>query len=114
MRYFLEGVVTTADEALATTRRILALFDSDRQKIEGLGRAAASIFRAHEYLQKKPITGIREMAEALGLTYPTVASALDRMTGLGIVRELTGYARNRVFAYSLYVGLLSEGTEPLA
>lgn len=114
MRYFLEGVVTTADEALATTRRILALFETDRRKIEGLGRAAASTFRAHEYLQRKPITGIREMARDLGLTYPTVASALDRMSTLGIVRELTGYARNRVFAYSPYVDLLSEGTEPLA
>jgi Fic family protein len=113
MRYFLDGVVTAADEALATTRRILALFDADRRKIEGLGRAAASTFRAHEYLQKKPITGIREMQKDLGLTYPTVASALDRMTKLGIVRELTGYARNRVFAYSPYVELLNEGTEPL-
>lgn len=105
--------MTTADEALATTRRILALFEADRRKIEGLGRAAVSTFRAHEYLQRKPITGIREMAKDLGLTYPTVASAMDRMSKLGIVRELTGYARNRVFAYSPYVDLLSEGTEPL-
>ena len=96
MRYFLEGVVTTADEALATTRRILALFEADRRKIEGLGRAAVSTFRAHEYLQRKPITGIREMAKDLGLTYPTVASAMDRMSKLGIVRELTGYAQSRI------------------
>jgi len=53
------------------------------------------------------------MAKDLGLTYPTVASALDRMKKLHIVTELTGYKRNRVFAYAPYVALLSEGTEPI-
>ena len=113
LRFFLNGVVDTAEEALTTTRRILALFDRNRRQLEGLGRAAASAFRAHEYLKRKPITGIREMAKDLGLTYPTVASTLDRMKKLRIVKELTGYKRNRVFAYAPYVEMLSEGTEPI-
>jgi len=113
LRFFLNGVVETSEEALTTTRRILALFDTNRRRLEGLGRAAASAFRVHEYLQQKPITGIREMAKDLGLTYPTAASALDRMKKLHIVAELTGYKRNRVFAYAPYVELLSEGTEPI-
>ncbi len=113
LRFFLQGVVETAGEALATTRRILALFDKDRRRLEGLGRAAASAFRVMELLQKKPITGVQEMAKELELTYPTVASALVRMKKLRIVKELTGYKRNRVFAYAPYVEILSEGTEPL-
>jgi Fic family protein len=113
LRFFLSGVVETAEEGLKTTRRILALFEKDRRQLEGFGRAAASAFRAHEYLQRKPVTGIREMAKDLGLTYPTVASTLDRMKKLRLVKELTGYKRNRVFAYAPYVELLSEGTEPI-
>ena len=113
LRFFLRGVIDTADEALATTHRILALFEADRRKLESLGRAAASTFRVHEQLQRKPITGVRELEHTLGLTYPTVAASLDRMMKLGIVKELTGYARNRVFAYQPYVALLSEGGEPL-
>ncbi len=53
------------------------------------------------------------MEKDLGLTYPTVAGALDRMKKQRIVKELTGFKRNRVFAYARYVALLSEGTEPL-
>lgn len=53
------------------------------------------------------------MAGALELTYPTVAATLGRMKKLGIVKELTGFKRNRIFAYGPYVELLSEGTEPL-
>jgi Fic family protein len=113
VRFFLEGVISTSDEAVSTTRRILTRFEKDRRSLETLGRAAASAFRVHEYLQKKPITGIREMEKNLGLTYPTVAGALDRMKKLRIVNELTGFKRNRVFAYAPYVELLSEGTEPI-
>jgi Fic family protein len=113
VRFFLEGVISTSGEAVSTTRRILALFEKDRRSLEDLGRAAASAFRVHEYLQKKPITGIREMERDLALTYPTVAGALDRMKKLRIVKELTGFKRNRVFAYAPYVELLSEGTEPI-
>jgi Fic family protein len=113
IRFFLEGVIATSDEAMATTRRILALFEKDRRQIEKLGRAAASAFRVHEYLQKKPITGIREMEKDLGLTYPTVAGALARMKKHRIVKELTGFKRNRVFAYAPYIELLSEGAEAI-
>ena len=113
VRFFLEGVVATSEEAVSTTRKILALFEKHRRGLEKFGRAAGSAFRVHEYLQKKPITGIREMERDLGLTYPTVAGALDRMKELGMVKELTGFKRNRVFAYAPYVELLSEGTEPI-
>jgi Fic family protein len=113
VRFFMEGVISTSGEAIATTRRVLALFDEDRRKLEKLGRAAASAFRVHEFLQKKPIAGIRELEKALDLTYPTVAGALDRMKKVGIVKELTGFKRNRVYAYGPYVALLSEGTDPI-
>ena len=113
LRFFLEGVISTSDEAVSTTRRILALFEKDRRQLEKLGRAAASAFRVHQYLQKKPISGIREIEKGLRLTYPTVADALDRMKKARIVKELTGFKRNRVFAYAPYVELLSEGTEPI-
>jgi Fic family protein len=113
VRFFLEGVISTSDEAVSTTRRVLALFEKHRRKLETLGRAASSAFRVHEYLQRKPITGIREIEKDLNLTYPTVAGALDRMKNEHIVKELTGFKRNRVFAYAPYVELLSEGTEPI-
>ncbi|HEU5058042.1 MAG TPA: Fic family protein [Kofleriaceae bacterium] len=113
IRFFMEGVVQTAEEAVSATRRILARFEQDRRALEGLGRAAASALRVHEYLKKRPISGIREIERAVRLTYPTVASALDRMKKRRIVKELTGYKRNRVFAYAPYVEVLSEGTEPI-
>jgi len=111
--FFMRGVISTADEAVALTRRILALFDRDRRSLEALGRGAASALRVHEYLQKRHIAGIRKLEKDLGFTYPTIAGALDRMIAAGIVKELTGFKRNRAFVYAPYVDLLSEGTEPI-
>lgn len=114
LRFFLKGVVSTCEEAVTTTRRILALFEEDRRKLERLGRGSSSAYRVHEYLQRKPISGIRDLEKALQLTHPTVAAALESLKQLQIVTELTGFRRNRVFAYGRFVALLSEGAAPIA
>lgn len=114
LRFFLEGVAETAEQAGSTARRILSLFDKDRQQIENIGRAAGSVLRLHQLMRKKPVFGITRAADELGLTRPTVASALKYLEELGIVQELTGRRRDRMFMYGEYLSILNEGTEPLA
>jgi len=114
IRFFLAGVVDTANEVIDTTQRILRRFDADRRRIARLGRGAASALRLHERLQRQPIRSVRQLAKELDISYQTAASALARLQDLGVVRELTGFARNRLFSYQPYVRLLSEGTDPLS
>jgi hypothetical protein len=47
------------------------------------------------------------------VAYTTAARAVDALVGLGILRELTGRRRGRVFAYDQYLETLSEGAEAL-
>lgn len=47
------------------------------------------------------------------ISRPTVTSALDNLEGLGIVREMTGKDRYRVYAYGDYFDILEEGTQPI-
>jgi Fic family protein len=110
--FFLESVIETADEALGTTKRILAMFQEHREQLSTLGRGAASALRIHAHLQRHPVTGVRDAAAALDLTFPTVGKALDAMKRLRIVDEVTGHRRNRIFTYAPYIALLSEGAEP--
>jgi hypothetical protein len=42
-----------------------------------------------------------------------VASAIDHLQRLGILHEITGRPRRRLFAYGGYMDILNEGTEPL-
>jgi Fic family protein len=113
LAFFLRGIVVTAGQATATARQIIQLFTRDRDRIEGLGRPATTAMRVHQLLQRKALATIPGASRQLGLSQTTVTSALDRLTKLGIVHEMTGRRRGKVFVYTTYLNLLSEGTEPL-
>lgn len=113
LRFFLGGVCVTAEQATGTARRVLDLFDQDRRRIEGLGRAAATTVRGHQLFCRRVVASISRMAEELGVTWPTAATAIRHLQDLGIVQEVTGRHRDRVFVYSEYLAILNEGTEPI-
>jgi Fic family protein len=111
--FFLEGTEITAHAAAEAAKQILTLFAKDRDRIQTIGRAASSALRVHEYMQKKPLAGIGAVAYELRLSIPTVTVALNHLVRLGIAKEVTGKRRARVFGYSRYLKILSEGTEPI-
>lgn len=111
--YFLEGVEQTATGAVDTAHRLLAVFQDDRIRIEGLGRAAANALRVHDVLRARPVTNLNALCASTGIAFTTAARAVDALQRLDIVRELTGRSRDRVFAYDAYLSILNEGAEPL-
>lgn len=111
--FFLEGVESTAKQAADTTVRLIELFQSDRRRIQAIGRSALSALRVHEYMQKKPLVSVGLAARALDLSVPTVNSAIARLEELGIARESTGRKRDRIYVYTHYLDILSAGTEPI-
>jgi Fic family protein len=117
IEFFLEGVATTADSAVDTAKRLVRLFEADQLRIREIGgRNLATTLQIHRELQVRPLLGIQALAKATGRTFPTIARSLAVLATpkLGIVREVTGQARNRVFCYDAYLTILNEGTENLA
>jgi len=109
--FFLEGVTSTATRAMATTGEILRLFDADRIRIGG-GGAAASTHRVFELLTRRAVVAdVAAVARGLGLSPATGYRAIADLEALGIVRELTGRRRDRIWAYDAYLQLLNAGTE---
>ena len=78
-----------------------------------LGRPAASVLRVFEHMQRNPIVSIPAAAASIGISAPTVAKSLEHMRRLGMLREITGRQRHRLFVYDAYLAILSEGTEPI-
>ncbi len=111
--FFLDGVTETAESAVDTAHRLLALFREDADRLRDLGRAAANALRVFDALRERPLATVNALAERTGASYPTVARAIDALEDLGIVREITGRKRERVYAYTRYLDVLNEGTEPL-
>ncbi|MEZ5577513.1 MAG: Fic/DOC family N-terminal domain-containing protein, partial [Candidatus Competibacteraceae bacterium] len=111
--FFLEGVEQTANGAVQTARRLVALFQQDAQRAQVAGRGAANVLRALDALRQRPMSSLRQLCEDTGMVFPTASKSMQALMTLGIARELTGQRRNRVFVYDGYLNILNEGSEPL-
>ena len=111
--FFLEGVEQTALDAVETARRLVALMQQDEQRIHRLGRRAGTALRIHRALSHRPLQSIKDLVNELELSYPAVTKSLGSLAELGIVREITGRQRNRVYAYQAFLDVLNEGAQPI-
>jgi len=109
--FFAEAVIVTATQAVETAQQLLDLTNQDRDKISGLGRAAASTLRVHRALMEHPIGTSGSLVQKTGITAATVNKALGHLERLGIVKELTAQKRNRIFSYAACIEILNSGTE---
>jgi len=109
--FFAEAVIVTATQAVETARQLLDLSNQDRDKISGLGRAAASTLQVHRALMEHPIATSGSLVEKTGITPATINKALGHLEQLGIVKELTAQKRNRLFSYADYIEIMNRGTE---
>lgn len=114
IQFFLQGVIETANQAIETTQMILKLFTEDRKNIEVNGKSSASTLMVHHYLQRYPITEAKKVVKHCKLTLPTANKCLHHLVDLGIVKEVTGKTRNKIYVYQKYLDILSEGAGPIA
>lgn len=111
--FFLEGVREVSDQATDAARRILDLFEKDRLAIHGLGRRASTVLRVHDHFQRRPLATARAVAAATGLSFPACSNAISTLVDMGVLREITGRRRDRIFQYDAFFSVLSEGAAPL-
>ncbi len=111
--FFLTGVAQTANQAFEAATHIVDLFRQDRERIATEGERANSTLRIHDLFQLNPFLTSNQLVQQTGLSSPTVNTALADLQRLGIIEEVTGRKRGRVFSYRRYLSVLNEGTDPL-
>jgi Fic family protein len=111
--FFLTGIAETANQAFDAATEIAELFRRDREHIATESERAGSALRIYDLFQKAPFLTSNQLVRETGLSAPTVNAALADLERLGIVEEITGRKRDRVFGYRRYLAILSEGTDPL-
>lgn len=110
LNFFAEAVYETATDAVTTARTLNRMAEDHQARIRETGRHGGSLLRVHGALLRHPVTNIARTAKASGLVPNTVAACMKKLESLGLVREITGKRRNRVFAYMPYLEVLSQGT----
>lgn len=109
LAFFLRGVTEVSREATETAAAILRMREEYRASItEHLGRAAGNGHRVMERLFDHPIVTVARVREWLGITPAGANNLVNRLEGIGLLREITGYARNRRFRFDPYLRLFED------
>ncbi len=109
IKFFLEAVISTANSGVDTFKRILSLKNEMDSIIVGFGKKAHNASKLIEYLYQKPIISINEILEPLDISSKSTASSLVKeFEKKGILVEVTGYERNKLFAFEKYLNIYSK------
>ena len=109
--FFLDGVATIADEAVASARELFALVAEDRARVLGNEGMSIGPLRLFELLPRHPIVTVASAMKMLDTTKPTAGRAVELLVGAGVLVEMTGKRRDRSYAYRAYLDRLKVGTE---
>jgi Fic family protein len=110
LRFFLTGVATVAREAEQTARRIVEL----REQLRGAAQKAdvsVNMLKLMDHLYEQPIINVKAAQEALGVSFPAAGRMINELQDNGILTEVTGGRRNRMFRFAPYLDLFEDVSE---
>lgn len=105
--FFLEGVAAASAEAERSIIDVASLITADRKRLLESPKAGPIAYRLFELLPTMPRFSVEHVRQRLETTFPTASAAVRLLEDLGILAELTGQKKNRVYSYQAYVEMLS-------
>lgn len=110
LKFFLRGVHEVATEATETARQIVSLREAHRALIQdNLGRASGNGLKLLEHLYKGPMVTVQTTANVCQVAFSNANALVSKMADLGILTEVTGQRRNRMYSYAPYIALFHTG-----
>jgi len=110
VRFFLEGIVSVSQQVVSTTKR-LQLLDRDHTDRLLDANSGQEGIRLLHYLRQQPVVHVKEISQALEISYNKANGLVAQFETLGILAQTSHGRRNRRFTYRDYIGILAEGTE---
>ena len=109
IRFFLECVREAADDGVHVAQALHALTGSHRRRIIAHARASVAAVHLLDHLPSNPVVTVSNACKLLGLTAPPTRKAMALLEQIGVLREITGRRRDRVYAYHDYLQVLMDG-----
>ena len=106
--FFLLGIVETAQHGLKTFKAIIVLRQEYDAKIFTLGSRAKNAQKLLQHMYATPIVNARLVEKELDISFSSANRLLKSLTELGILKETTGFSRNRLFVLEKYLNLFRD------
>ena len=107
-RFFLQAMSETAENGKRTFQRILVLRQNLEGRIVTLGRRAENGRRLISYLYEHPAVTVHQVMELLNIQFNPAGNLITSLIDMGILKEITGQKRNRVFLFELYFNIFAD------
>lgn len=109
LKFFLVGVIETAKNAIDTFTKIIALRERiEKDTIVSMGKRLPNAKLLITFLYSKPVVTVSDVIANLNVTKQTANTLINDFTNLGILKEQTGYKRNRIFVFEQYMELFEK------
>ncbi|WP_232365737.1 Fic family protein [Denitrificimonas caeni] len=105
VKFFLSAVIETASKGKETFQSILRLRQEMDTLVLGMGRRAENAQQLLSQLYKRPSTTVHDVSELLGISSTAATNLIKQLQSDGVLREITGYQRNRVYLFERYITL---------
>lgn len=104
-KFFLTGILETAEKSITTFDRIMQLEKQVNEKLKSLGKRNAKAQLVMNYLYQKPIVNAQAVQKIIGSQNATAYSLIEDLVRLEIIKETTGFQRNRTYIFDEYIQL---------
>ncbi len=108
IKFFLEAVIATAQNGVQTFQNVLALKQEMDAMMPIFGKKAHNASRLIEYLYQYPIIAINDIVAPLNVSKPTAHALVNDFEREGILKEITGYQRNKLYVFARYLEIYSQ------
>lgn len=111
LEFFADAIVETATQAVETVQQLIKLDARDGQRINELKRISGSAHIIHKAMLERPIASPKWIQKKTQLSPATVNACMRDLEKIGILKEVTGHKRNRLYSYVQYISIMNQGTE---
>ena len=109
-KFCLECAHKTAEDGVTTVLRSAIKIDQDRTRLLADSTAKLQAIRLFERLLVQPVVSLKSATSSLSTTKPTAKCVIDLLLRTGILKEITGRRRGRLYAYQDFLDILGGET----
>jgi Fic family protein len=105
LKYFLVGVIETAQKGVQTFDAILKLKQQTELNIQTLGTRANNAQKIIHFLFKRPMIDVNKVVEVTNVSKKTAYNLIADLEKLKILKEITGGKRDKLYVFDNYLKL---------